>query len=444
MRNPLVKPIARWYSKQCPRCGTPRIEAVLHSYNEKITCPECTRHLKSSNIMMKTALRYLKMESGDLGDLSSDPEAMTLINALCRGIASQGQRALDNGLPLYVVFDVTSRCNLQCIHCYSSEKRADLSTSEVSHVIQTLFEAGAGVMDFGGGEPLLRKDIFDILSYAKRLGLYTSISTNGMLLDETCVNRLKALGINHVCVSLDGATAETHDRIRNKKGTFEQAIQGIKNSVSAGISTQVSTVVMNSNVTEVKDIFTLLNTLHAQGWYIYDFVPAGRGKTLQKEVLTPEQRKHLFEYLQERAGTSPIPLKPYPYLITVNAAGGAETYFYKKYGRLTEFFQGCLAGRWTCSIASNGDVFPCHQLPFSLGNLTTSAFNDIWFNTHSPVLTDLRNRNTLKGTCGDCTYREVCGGCRAQAFWRTGDYLEGDRCWIQASSAVSPTVETEV
>jgi len=373
----------------------------------------------------------MKIESSELGDLSSNAEAMASINAFFRSISKQGRIAIKFGIPIYAVFDITNRCNLSCLHCYSSEQREELTTTDVYHVLDKLSTAGVGMIDFGGGEPLLRTDIFDILTYSKHLGLYTSISTNGILLDENCVKRLKILNIDHVCISLDGAKPETHDHIRNKKGTYEKTISGIKNCVNAGITTQISTVFMNSNINELGDMYTLLESLHVDGWYIYDFVPAGRGKELQQEVLTPEQRKRLFEYLQDIAPSSKITLKPYPYLITINSACGTDTYFYKKYGRLTEFFKGCLSARWVCHVSSNGDVHPCHLLPHTLGNLTQETFEDIWFNKNNPVLKELRDRRLLKGTCGKCTYRDVCGGCRAQAFWKTDDYLEGDSCWIK-------------
>jgi radical SAM protein with 4Fe4S-binding SPASM domain len=381
--------------------------------------------------MFKAFMVSMKMDWGDLGDLSSDTEAMTSINALFRSVGKHGGTAIECGLPIYAVFDVTSRCNLRCIHCYSSEQQGELSTTDVFHVLDKLSNARVGTVDFGGGEPLVRTDIFDVLSYSKQLGFYTSISTNGTLLDENCVKRLKTLGLDHVCISLDGAKPETHDHIRDKKGTYEKTISGINNCVNAGITTQISTVFMNSNINEVKDMYALLESLHVDGWYIYDFVPAGRGKGLQQEVLTPDQRKRLFEYLQDIAPSSTIALKPYPYLITINSAGGTDSYFYKKYGRLTEFFKGCLSGRWVCHISSSGDLHPCHLLPHVLGNLTQETFEDIWFNNNIPVLKELRDRRLLKGTCRKCTYRDVCGGCRAQAFWKTGDYLEGDSCWIK-------------
>ena len=217
MRNPLMKPIALRYSKQCSVCGMTRIEAVLHNFNEKISCPECRKHLAFGSILFKTFMVSMKMDTSELSDLSSDTEAMTSINALFRSIGKQGQRALEIGIPIYAVFDITNRCNLRCLHCYSSEQREELTTTDVYHVLDKLSTAGVGIIDFGGGEPLLRTDIFDILTYSKQVGIYTSISTNGLLLDENCVKRLKTLGIDHVCISLDGAKPETHDRIRENK-----------------------------------------------------------------------------------------------------------------------------------------------------------------------------------------------------------------------------------
>ena len=431
MFDPLVKTLATWYSHSCPSCGVPRIEAVVNNYKERISCPECRKRIFFGSIILKVIMMYTKMDSSELRNLSSDKEAMACINALSLALSKQGYVVAKIGAPLYVVFDVTRNCNLRCIHCYSSEKQGEMATTDVYHILDMLSAAGAGVIDFGGGEPLLRKDIFDILCYSKKLGLYSSISTNGTLLDEHGVKQLKALNIDHVCISLDGAKPETHDHIRNEKGTYEKTIRGINTCVHAGITTQISTVFMNNNINELKDMYTLLESLHVNGWYIYDFVPAGRGKELQQEVLTPEQRKRLFEYLQDIAPSSKITLKPYPYLITINSACGTDTYFYKKYGQLTEFFKGCLSGRWVCYISSNGDLYPCHLLHCTLGNLRQEAFEDIWYNKNNPILKELRDRRLLKGSCGKCSYRDVCGGCRAQAFWRTDDYLEGDSCWVK-------------
>lgn len=431
MLDSLVKTLAKWCSKRCSTCNTTHVEAVLNSFKENILCPECKKQIIFGKILLKTIMVYTKIDSDDLSDLSSDKEAMPLINALFRGISKRGLTTMKIGIPLYVVFDITSRCNLKCIHCYSSAQKEELSTSDVYHIIDMLYEIGAGIIDFGGGEPLLRDDIFDILSYSKSVGLYTSISTNGILLNEDCIQRLKTFKIDHVCISLDGAKPETHDYIRNKKGTYEKTINGIKNCLKAGINTQISTVFMKSNIDELADIYSLLKSLDVDGWYVYDFIPAGRGRELKDEILNPKQRQQLFAHLQEFAVSSNMSLKPYPYSITINSACGKDTYFYKKYGRLTELFKGCLAARWVCHISSNGDLHPCHLLPHKLGSLKQQAFGDIWFDNSNHILKELRDRTLLKGNCGMCRYRDVCGGCRARAFWSTDDYLESDSCWIK-------------
>lgn len=428
----LIKKIAKKYSKKCPNCNTPCIQAILNSYNDKIECLRCKKQILFLKIIFKIFTFFMRIDNEELKELSSNKETISLVKALVRGVAKYGIKAVKIGLPIYVVFDITDKCNLKCIHCYSTNQDKELSTNDVFRILDMLYESGVGMIDFGGGEPLMRADIFDIISYSKKLGLYTSISTNGLLLDSANIKRLKDIKIDHVCISLDGVNSKMHDQIRNKKGAYNKTIDGIKNCVKLGIETQISSVFMKRNIDDLKEMFNLLESLKVDGWFIYDFVPAGRGKELQKEVLDSNQRKDLFNFLQNIAITSKISLKPYPYSITINSACGKDSYFYKKYGRLTEIFKGCLTGRWTCHVSSNGDMHPCYLLPHILGNLKFEEFESIWFNKKNSVLNELRNRSLLKGSCGVCKFREVCGGCRAQAFWRTNSYLESDNCWIKS------------
>jgi radical SAM protein with 4Fe4S-binding SPASM domain len=408
--NPFVKTVARWYLKKTP---------------------EGKKKFLFSSMSTKILMSLMGVNRSDLKDLESDEEFIPLVDGMFQGMARFGFKAIQVGVPLYVVFDITGKCNLKCIHCYSSKQNNEVSTREVYHILRMLYESGAGLVDFGGGEPLLRGDIFDIISYSKKLGLYTSISTNGTLLNDDNIKRLKTLNIDHICISLDGVKSEIHDYVRNKKGTFEKTIKGIKNCVKEGLNTQISTVIMKSNLDELDDLYDLLKKLGVNEWYVYDFVPAGRGNDLKKEVLSPVERRNMFMHLQDIAFSSKINIKPYPYSITVNSACEKDTFFYTKYGKLTEFFKGCLTGRWMCHISNNGDIHPCHLLPFKLGNLKQEKFSDIWFSKNNKVLNDLRDRTLLKGNCNRCEYRDVCGGCRAQAYWRTGDYLEGDNCWVK-------------
>jgi radical SAM protein with 4Fe4S-binding SPASM domain len=431
MLNLFVKILANWYSKKCYKCNATHIEVILNSFKEKNFCPECKKQIYIGKILLKIFLIYTKLNINDLIDLSSDKQAMAIINALFRGISKVGLTTLRTGIPVYVVFDITNKCNLKCIHCYSSTKNDELKTNDVYHIINMLYEQGAGIIDFGGGEPLLRNDIFDIISYSKDIGLYTSISTNGLLLSDNYVKRLKKLKIDQVCISLDGAKPETNDYIRNKKGVYRKTINGIKNCVNSGINTQISTVFMKSNINELLNIYNLIKSLNVNGWYVYDFIPAGRGIKLKDELLNPKQRQQLFSKLEELSVENNLLIKPYPYAVTINSVSRKDAYFYKKYGRLTEFFKGCLAARWVCHISSNGDLNPCHLLPHKLANLKEENFENVWFNNTNIVIKELRNRKLLKGNCGICIYKDVCGGCRARAFWNTSDYLESDTCWIK-------------
>jgi len=431
MINRFIRALAKWYTSQCSICNTSIIETIIISNKEEKPCKQCKNQIVLGRILLKTILIFMKIKIDDLSSLSSDKETMPLINSIFRGIGKYGIKAIKIGIPLYVVFDITTKCNLKCIHCYSSTYNEELTTNEVYRILDNLYEAGAGIVDFGGGEPLLRDDIFDILSYSKRIGIYTSISTNGLLIDDFCIKRLNELKIDHICISLDGAKIETHDYIRNKKGTYEKIINCIRKCVNAGINTQVSTVFMNSNIDELEDIFNLLNKLHINGWYVYDFIPAGRGSEIKDEVLNAKERQKLFERLQGFAASSNISIKPYPYSITVNSASGKDTFFYKKYGQFTEFFKGCLTARWACHVSSNGDLHPCYLIQLKIGNLKQQSFHDIWFDKNITILKELRDRTYLKGVCGICKYKDVCGGCRARAFYSTGDYLESDSCWIK-------------
>ena len=431
MLNSPISTLLGWYSQRCSLCNTTHIEAILYSYKEKIKCPECKKKIIFGKKLFETFLIFLKMNNDDLSDFSLDKQAMATINALFRIIKNHGISVMKIGIPIYVVFDITNKCNLKCIHCYSSNNKSELSTNEIFKIIEKLYETGVGLIDFGGGEPLLRDDIFDILSYSKDVGLYISITTNGTLLNKENIKNLKKLNIDHVCISLDGFKQETHDYIRNKKGTYDKVINSIKYCKSEGIDTQISTVIMKKNFNELKDLFNLLVNLNVDSWYVYDFIPAGRGHEIKNQQLTPKERQQLFSMLQEFAVSSDISIKPYPYSITINSASEKESYFYKKYGRLTEFFMGCLTARWVCHISSNGDLHPCYLLPQRLGNLKQKSIKDIWFDKKNPILKDLRNRKLLKGNCGICKFRDVCGGCRARAFWNTEDYLESDNCWIK-------------
>lgn len=429
--DPLIRHVAAWYDKRCSSCATIRIETLVREPTN--TCRACRRGQTISMLLLKTMAMTMGVPLKELREFATDAESMAIMVALARGVHAHGIRAFRSGFPVYAVFDITNHCNLHCIHCYSEDTQTDLETNEVFGVLKQLSDTGVGVIDFGGGEPLLRPDIFDILQYSKKLGMYTSMTTNGTMLDQATARRLKDARIDHVCVSLDGASPQVHDYIRGTNGAFDNAIAAITTCKACKIPIQVSTVVMRRNMSDLVALSSLLASMQVDGWYMYDFVPAGRGAGLQNEVLSEEQRRHVLECLLGIEPTFPGQIKPYPYLITRNAAD-QQTSFFNKYGRLTQLFKGCLSGRWTCHVSNNGDLHPCFLLPSRLGNLTHESIDSIWFNPENAVLRTLRNRRLLKGDCGQCRHRDVCGGCRAQAYWKTGSYLDSDSCWITRSN----------
>ena len=137
--NPLAKTLARWYSKKCSKCGKTCIENILNSFKEKINCPGCKKQILVGKIPLKILMTYMKIDSRDLNDLISDKETVSLVNAIFRGITKHGLKAVRIGIPIYVVFDITDKCNLKCIHCYSSEKEEELTTNDVYNILGMLY-----------------------------------------------------------------------------------------------------------------------------------------------------------------------------------------------------------------------------------------------------------------------------------------------------------------
>ncbi|MEM5812296.1 MAG: radical SAM protein [Candidatus Aenigmatarchaeota archaeon] len=328
-----------------------------------------------------------------------------------------------------VVWDWTHLCNLKCRHCYiNAGKRFDeeLSTEEAKKVVDELCEAGVVALSFAGGEPLMRRDFFEVASYAREKGLYVSVATNGTLITRDVAKRLKGC-VDYVEISLDGANERTHDSFRGIPGVFNLTIRGIRNSVKAGNYTCIATTITKNNFHEMGEIYELARSLKVKMLVFFNFVPSGRGKENQKLDLSPEEREKMLDFVYSKMNSGP------PYVMTtapqlgrvcVNNGSSIPTHFFHrdivgKYDELCEFIGGCGAGRLYCSIEPTGDVQPCVFLPIKVGNIRESSIEEIWHN--SPVLQKLRDRSSLKGHCGVCENKFVCGGCRARAYAYFGE-----------------------
>lgn len=344
-----------------------------------------------------------------------------------------------------VVWNITNRCNLRCKHCYiSAEDRAysdELNTSEAKRFIQDLAFMKIPVLLFSGGEPLIRKDVFELGQYAREKGIRAVLSTNGTLISEEVARRIKEAGFQYVGVSIDG-TREVHDNFRCRQGAFEQALTGIKNYQSVGLKAGVRFTINRYNASDFSAILDLLVENKITRFFMYHLVYAGRGKKMAADDLTPGETREVIELLLRRTEEfhrSGIELE----ILTVdNHADGA--YIYQKVLReqperaqevyhLLLMHGGCSAGRKLANVDAKGDVHACQFWGnVSLGNVRERSFSQIWSDSHNQLLRDLRDmKGMLRGRCGRCRYVEVCGGCRIRAEVIKGDMWDEDpACYL--------------
>lgn len=339
------------------------------------------------------------------------------------------------GFPNHPVWEVTARCNLNCIHCHargSPRVGRELTTEEGLRLLDELAKIeGFRMVAFTGGEPLLRDDLFQFLSHARKLGLSSTIATNGTLVDRSVAKELKRSGVAIAAVSIDGCNATTHDRIRGAKGAFDKAMEGIDALNEAGIPLHINLTAMEQNLEDLEEIVELADRMNAAIFLVYQLVPVGRGSEIRDSALDAKRHERLVEAIAELQAASRAIMEPV----------AAPQYWahllarrWISYGailRLAELlFHGCCAGRGFAYIKPDGEVWPCPFLEINCGNVRMRTFGEIW--RDSPVLNELRMREThLKGRCGECAYRRLCGGCRARAFVMRGDYLQEDPfCFI--------------
>jgi radical SAM protein with 4Fe4S-binding SPASM domain len=317
-----------------------------------------------------------------------------------------------------------------------------LTTEQALKVVDMLSDAHVTALAFSGGEPITRRDFFQVARYAADKGLYISLASNGTLLTKETALKLKEAGVNYVDISIDGATAKTHDDFRGVPGAYDKAVAGLKNCIEADICACIATTVGKNNMGELPAIIDLAEQLHVERFTYFNFIPAGRGKAHADQDLSAQEREDVMRYLLNRmsAGCKTTILATAPQLARVAAQCQGEegtgevtmalahmqtVKVTKKAVPLGEFIGGCGAGRLYCAISPQGDVRPCVFLPVNVGNLKERTFRDIWLN--APLFNAFRNRDNLKGSCSKCDYKFICGGCRARSSaYHEGDTLCGD------------------
>jgi radical SAM protein with 4Fe4S-binding SPASM domain len=446
---PMTKKMLRLSLKKCGACGRTVLEAALDDYAGKTErkCEKCSGlYSQIIGFWVEFLRRSLNIKRQKVEKLLTDPYARRAITNLTKSFAYLGiKKPISLYAPFLIVWDFTHKCNLNCKHCYSNSgavNEEELTTKEALAVVDQLADAGVTALAFSGGEPLSRRDLFEVARHAADRELYVSVATNGTLLTKENVKKLKQAGVNYLDISIDGASAKTHDEFRGVQGAFDKAVAGLKNCVEADLCVCIATTATKNNLEEMPAIIDLAEDIGAERFTYFNFIPAGRGKAHYDQDLSPEEREKLMRYLLARMskGCKTTILTTAPQLarvgiqcqgsggtgeVTMSMAHMQTVKVTKKAVPLADFIGGCGAGRLYCSLSPQGDVHPCVFLPVNVGNLKTEKFQDIWLN--STLFKALRNRGNLKGACGTCAYKYICGGCRARsAAYHNGDMLNSD------------------
>jgi radical SAM protein with 4Fe4S-binding SPASM domain len=446
IRFPTTKKMLELSLKKCRTCERTILEAALDEYVgiKDNKCPKCgSLYSRIISFWIEFLRRNLNVRREKVEKLLADPYARRAIITLVRSFSYYGiRKPLSVYAPFLVVWDFTHKCNLNCKHCYSNSGAAsqeELTTKEAIEVVDQLADFGVIALAFSGGEPLSRKDFFEVAAHAVERGLYVSVATNGTLLTKENVKKLKHTGINYVEVSIDGATSQTHDSFRGVPGAFDRATAGLRNCVEADLCACIATTATKSNIGEMPQILNLAEEIGAERFTYFNFVPTGRGKEHFDQDLSPEEREKLMIYLLDRMskGYKVTILTTAPQLArvalqcqgvgdeaTMSMAHMQTVKVSKKAVPLADFIGGCGAGRLYCSLSPQGIVHPCVFFPVNVGNLKKEKFKEIWLN--SKLFQAFRDRNNLKGACGKCGYKYICGGCRARASAYHDDCFSSD------------------
>lgn len=305
--------------------------------------------------------------------------------------------------------EVTSRCNAKCEHCGSSCGNSilddEISADELKKALYEIschYNSKDILLNVTGGEPLIRRDLFDIMDYASKLGFRWGMTSNGMLINDDILKKMNDTNMETISVSLDGLK-ETHESFRKVPGSFDKIVKNIKKlqSVPSIKIVQVTTVANKKNLDELEDIYNLMKELKVISWRVINVDPIGRAKNNKDILLDKEEYKWLFNFIKEKREEN-----------IMNVEYGCSHYLdisMEKEIRDTYFF--CTTGLYVASILSNGDIFVCPNVErrkeFIQGNIKNDSFVDVWENKFE----FFRSDNRLKcEKCNKCSNWRYCLG----------------------------------
>lgn len=348
--------------------------------------------------------------------------------------------------PFLVIWETTRACDLACVHCRAQAepepKPDELTREEGFRLIDQTADMGTPILVFSGGDPLKRAELNDWVRHAKARGLRAgAIPAVTPLLTREKIIGLRDAGLDQIAFSLDDARAQQHEAFRRVEGVYQRTLEAVRLSREAGLHVQINSLINVHNTDALDPLIELIEKMGIVFWEVFFLVPTGRGKDLP--VLEAEKFERAFQKIYELS-------KRVPFVIKVTEAPHYRRFVHEAKGlpkpvpgapaRLAEELRrasgpdgsighapgGVNAGKGFCFVSYNGEVFPSGFLAVSGGSLREKSLAEIY--RDSSVFRQLRDASLLKGRCGRCEYRELCGGSRSRAWAVTGDYLEEDPC----------------
>lgn len=342
--------------------------------------------------------------------------------------------------PFTIAWEVTRACAYACVHCRADAQHKrdqnELTTEECFYLVDRLAEFGSPILIFTGGDPMMRRDLFDLISYASSKGLRCSLTPTATALPT--VDRLrkaKQAGIQRLALSMDAPGPEVHDNFRQVAGSWERTMHILRNAQEVGLSAQVNTTVSTYNLSLLPEMVPFIEETGAVQWSVFFLVPTGRAQT--PWMISPEEHETTFNWLYDLSKVAPFDIKataaPMYRRVAIerkkSEAGNGNPVTFQGAGfqyadGLHRPNKGVNDGNGFLFISHLGEIMPSGFLPISAGNVRTDDVVQVY--RQHPLFLDLRDPDKLKGRCGACEYRSVCGGQRGRAYGVTGDYLETD------------------
>jgi AdoMet-dependent heme synthase len=372
--------------------------------------------------------------------------SMTLPNLSNRAAAERSMHnermvhADFNMAPFTIAWEVTRACAYACVHCRADAIHTpdpnELTTEESLRLIDRLTEFGSPILIFTGGDPMMRKDLHELIAHATHKGLRCSLTPTATALPTTArLEKVRDAGIRRIALSLDAPRPEIHDEFRQVKGSWQRTMDILRRAQSIGVSVQVNTTVAKHNVDILDEMVPFLQEVGAVQWSLFFLVPTGRAQA--QNMISAEEHERTFNWLYDLSKTAPFDIKstaaPMYRRVAIERKraeqGGDNPVTFQGAGfqyadGLNRPTRGVNDGNGFLFISHVGDIQPSGFLPLTAGNVRTDDVIDVYRN--SQLFTDLRTPDKIKGRCGICEYRDVCGGQRGRAYGVTGDYLESD------------------